>query len=167
MILSSIVAAAENGVIGKDGKMPWRLPAESAYFRQTTLGHPVITGRKNFDAMGRPLPNRLNVVITSQSGYKVPDGVMVVHSLDEALDLAPVKSADEVFIIGGQQIYEQAMPLTDRLYLTTVHTKINGGTAFFTYEPNDWQLVRSKYYPADADNKYAFTIKLFERKTLK
>lgn len=164
MILSSIVAATENGVIGKDGKMPWRLPAESAYFRQTTMGHPVITGRKNFDAMGRPLPERLNIVITSQPDYKVPEGVVVVHSLDDALNLPPVKSADEVFIIGGQQIYEQAMPRTDRLYLTTVHTKIDDGTAFFTYEPDDWQLVSSKYHPADTDNKYAFTIKRFNRK---
>src|SRR3954468_20606786 len=108
MILSMIVAVAENGVIGKDGKMPWRLPAESAYFRQTTLGHPVIAGRKNYEAMGRPLPDRLNVVITRQPEYPAPPGVIVVHSLDQALGLPQVKGAEEVFVIGGQQIYEEA-----------------------------------------------------------
>ena len=164
MILSAIVAAAENGVIGKDGKMPWRLPAESAYFRQTTLGHPVITGRKNYEAMGRPLPDRLNIVITRQPGYKVPKGVVVVHSLAAALELPHVKSANEVFIIGGQQIYDESMPLINRLYLTIVHTKIDGGTAFFNYNSDEWQTVRSQYHPADQDNKYAYTIKLLERK---
>lgn len=164
MTLSAIVAAAENGVIGKDGRMPWRLPDESAYFRQTTLGHPVITGRKNYEAMGRPLPDRLNIVITRQPNYKVPRGVVVVHSLAAALGLAEVKSADEVFIIGGQQIYDEAMPLIDKLYLTIVHTKIAGGTAFFNYNPEGWREVRSEHHPADAENKYSFTIKLLERR---
>ncbi|HET7827241.1 MAG TPA: dihydrofolate reductase [Candidatus Saccharimonadales bacterium] len=164
MVLSAIVAATENNVIGKDGQMPWRLPAESAYFRQTTMGHPVITGRKNYEAMGRPLPGRLNVVITRQADYKVPEGVAVAHSLAAALNLEAVKSAGEVFIIGGQQIYDEAMPTIDRLYLTIVHTKIDGGTAFFNYDPADWVEVRSDYHPADTDNNLAFTIKLFERK---
>lgn len=163
MILSIIVAAAEDGVIGRDGKMPWHLPDESAYFRQTTLGHPVITGRKNFEAMGRPLPDRLNVVITRQKNYPVPEGVVVVHSLKEALALPQVKSADEVFIIGGQQIYEDAMPFVDRLYLTKVHAKIRGDT-FFRYSPNEWRLIRSEYHPADDRNKCAYTITVSERK---
>lgn len=162
MILSLIVAAAENGVIGKDGKMPWRLPAESAYFRQTTLGHPVITGRKNYEAMGRPLPDRLNIVITSQPDYEVPAGVIVVHSLQAALDLSEVKQAREVFIIGGAQIYNEAMPLVDKLYLTDVHAKIEGDT-FFRYEPADWRLEWSEYHPADIENKYAFTLQRFVR----
>lgn len=164
MVISIIVAVTENGVIGKDGKMPWRLPAESAYFRRTTLGHPVITGRKNFEAMGRPLPDRLNIVITGQIDYKVPPGVIVAHSLDDALGLPSAKSADEVFIIGGQQIYEQAMPLTERLYLTVIHTRIDGGTAFFNYDPADWRLLKTERHSADAENKFGFTIKLLERK---
>jgi dihydrofolate reductase len=163
MILSLIVAAAENGVIGKDGKMPWRLPDESAYFRQTTKGHPVITGRKNYEAMGRPLPDRLNVVITRQEDYKVPGGVMVVHNLKAALELPQVKSAPEVFIIGGAQIYDEAMPLADKLYLTDVHAKIDGDT-FFRYNPADWKLEWSRHHPADELNKYAFTIQRFSRK---
>lgn len=163
MILSMIVAAAENGVIGKDGKMPWRLPAESAYFRQTTKGHPVITGRKNFEAMGRALPDRLNVVISRQADYRVPPGTVMVHSLQEALDYPAVKRASEVFIIGGAQIYEQAMPQADKLYLTIVHAVIEGDT-FFRHNPSDWLLQTSRYHPADEENKYAFTIKVFSRK---
>jgi dihydrofolate reductase len=158
-----IVAATENGVIGKDGKMPWRLPAESAYFRNTTTGHPVITGRKNYEAMGRPLPNRLNVVITRSTDYKVPDGVIVVHSLEEALDIPVVKAADEVFIIGGAQIYDEAMPRAGKLYLTTLHTTMEGDT-FFRYNPDDWQLEWSEHHPADADNKFDFTLKRLVRK---
>ena len=161
-MLSIIVAAANNGIIGKDGKMPWRLPAESAYFRETTSGHPVITGRKNYEAMGRPLPNRLNVVITSQPDYKVPDGVIVVHSLEDALNLTEVKKADESFIIGGAQIYDEAMPLVDKLYLTDVHAKINGDT-FFRYNPNEWKQEWSEHHPADAENKYAFALRRFSR----
>jgi dihydrofolate reductase len=132
MPLSIIVAATENNVIGEDGKMPWKLPAESAYFRETTKGHPVITGRKNYEAMGRPLPDRLNIVITRQDEYRVPNGVIVVHSLDEALALPQVQTADEVFIIGGQQIYDEAMPKINKLYLTVIHTQIDGDT-FFKY----------------------------------
>ncbi|MGH7157184.1 MAG: dihydrofolate reductase [Candidatus Saccharimonadales bacterium] len=163
MTVSLIVAAAENGVIGKGGKMPWRLPAESAYFRQTTLGHPVITGRKNYEAMGRPLPDRLNVVITHQPGYKIPDGVVVVHSLQEALDLPEIKQSKEVFIIGGAQIYQEAMPLADKLYLTTVHATVDGDT-YFTYNPQEWTEVWSEHHPADAENKYAFTLQRLDRK---
>jgi dihydrofolate reductase len=163
MTLSLIVAAAEKGVIGKDGKMPWRLPAESQYFRNTTKGHPVITGRKNYEAMGRPLPERLNIIITRQADYGVPDGVIVVHSLKEALELRPVKQAGEVFIIGGAQIYDEAMPLADKLYLTDIHAKVEGDT-FFRYEPAQWRLEWSQYHPADSENKYAFTLQVFSRK---
>lgn len=163
MTISLIVAAAHKGVIGKDGKMPWRLPAESAYFRRTTLGHPVITGRKNYEAMGRPLPDRLNVVITRQTSYKVPDGVIVVNSLQEALNLPQVKGQEEIFIIGGAQIYQEAMPMADRLYLTDVHADIDGDT-FFKYNPDEWRLEWSQHHPADTDNKYAFTLKRLVRK---
>jgi len=163
MKISLIVAAAENGVIGKGGKMPWRLPAESAYFRSTTKGHPVITGRKNYEGMGRPLPDRLNVVITHQKGYSVPEGVIVVGSLGEALQLPQVKSQDEIFIIGGSQIYDEAMPLADILYLTDIHATIEGDT-FFRYNPDEWEEEWAENHPADAENKYAFTLRRLIRK---
>ena len=164
MILSAIVAATENGVIGKGGKMPWHLPDEGAYFRQTTLGHPVITGRKNFDAMGRALPGRLNVIITRQPDYYVPfQNCVVVHSLEDALNLPQVKAAKEAFIIGGQQIYDEAMPQVQKLYLTIVHTKMDGDT-FFNYDPKDWKIISTKEHPADAAHKFAYTITVQERK---
>lgn len=163
MTLSLIVAATENGVIGKDGKMPWRLPAESAYFKQSTLGHPVITGRKNFEAMGRPLPDRLNIVVSRQPDYSVPDGVVAVRSLEEALTLPEIKNTPEVFVIGGQQLYELAMPLADKLYLTTVHTEIDGDT-FFRYRPDEWKIIWSETHPADSLNKYAFTLQKLVRR---
>lgn len=163
MILSIIVAATENGVIGKDGRMPWRLPAESAYFKRATLGHPVITGRKNYEAMGRPLPGRLNIVITSQLDYLVPEGVVVVNSLEGALALPTVQAAEEAFIIGGQQLYEAAMPLADKLYLTTVHADIEGDR-YFKYEPAEWRPIWSEEHQPDTENVYGFTLQQLVRK---
>ncbi len=163
MILSIIVAAAENGAIGKDNRMPWRLPAESDYFRRTTLGHPVITGRKNYEAMGRPLPGRLNIVVTGQADYPVPAGVETAGSLAKALALPAVQDAEEVFVIGGQQLYEAALPLADRLYLTTVHAEIHGDR-FFRFDAEDWQSVWSEDHPPDETNKYGFTLERLVRK---
>lgn len=150
-------------MIGKGGKMPWRLPAESAYFRDTTRGHPVIIGRKNFDAMKRPLPNRPNIVITRQKDYKVPGGTTVVHSFESALALPMVKGADEVFVLGGQQIYELAIPLADKLYFTQIDAKIDGDT-FFNYNPDEWKLVWSGKHPPDEENEYAFELRQLIRK---
>jgi dihydrofolate reductase len=113
--------------------------------------------------MGRPLPDRLNVIITRQTDYQTPPGIVVVHSLKAALDLPEVQAAAEVFIIGGAQIYDEAMPLADKLYLTIVHATIEGDT-FFRYDPKQWQLEWSKHHQADTENKYAFTLQRFGRK---
>lgn len=163
MILSIIVAASKNDVIGKDNKLPWRLPSESAYFRATVKRHPVITGRRNYDSMGGPMPGCLNIVVTHQPNLKVPKPHIVVHSLEEALTLPQVKKADEVFILGGQTIYEQAMDKIDKLYLTRVNTVVEGDT-FFHYKPDDWRLIKSEHRPADAENIYDYDIMLLERK---
>jgi dihydrofolate reductase len=160
--LSIIVAATENDVIGKDGHMPWHLPAEAAYFKQTALGHPVITGRKNYEATGRPLPDRLNIVITRQENYEVPDGVIIVNSLQKALELPQVRQADEAFIIGGQQIYEEAMPLIDNLYFTRIHTMLDGDT-FFKFNRSEWVELSHKKYFKDNANEYDFTVYVYER----
>lgn len=163
MILSAIVATAKNGVIGVNNRLPWQLPAESAYFRSTIKGHPVITGRRNYDSMKGPMPGSLNIVVTHQTDFKVPEPHIIVHSIDEALERPEVKQANEVFILGGQTIYEQAMPKTDRLYLTVVDAEPEGDT-FFRYNPDEWREIKSEHHPADAENKYAFDIKLLERK---
>lgn len=163
MILSMIVAAAKNGVIGKNGDMPWHLPTESAYFRKTTLGHPAIMGRKTYESMPGPLPDRLNIIITSNPNYKAPEGCVVVGSLNGALELPEVKKTEEVFVIGGQTIYEQAMPLADRLYLTKINAEPEGDT-FFRYNPNDWQETWSEKHQADKENTYDYEFTILERK---
>jgi dihydrofolate reductase len=163
MILSSIVAMSKNGVIGKDNHLPWKLPAESAYFRGTVKGHPVITGRRNWDSMGRPMPGCLNIVVTTQPDFKVPEPHIVVHSVEEALELPEVKEADEVFILGGQTIYEQTMDKIDLLYLTIVDAEVEGDT-FFKYNPDEWKKIWSEKHEADEENKYAFELMKFERK---
>lgn len=160
MTISMIVAVAKNGVIGNKGELAWYLPAELARFKQTTMGHPIIMGRKTHESIGRALPGRQNIVITRNNHYEAP-GCTVVHSLDEALQAA--KGADEVFIIGGATIYDQAMPRTDRLYLTQIDGEPEGDTLFH-YNPSDWQEKSREPHPTDDKNPYAYTFLLLERK---
>ncbi|WP_246560649.1 dihydrofolate reductase [Geobacter grbiciae] len=127
MIVTIIAAMAGNRVIGKEGAMPWHLPDDLARFKAITMGHPVIMGRRTFDSIGRPLPGRLNIVLTRQAGY-APSGVAVARTLAEALALAgPV---EEVFICGGGQVYREALPLADRIHLTVIHYAYGGDTTF-------------------------------------
>lgn len=163
MILSIIVAASENGVIGKEGGLPWNLPNEMAYFRQTTVGHPIIMGRVTHESIGKALPDRLNVVITRDKNYKPAKGCKVVTSLQNALRLPEIINADEVFIIGGESINQQALPITDKLYLTKVAARIKGDK-FFKYDPKDWELLWSEKHKADKENKYDYEFMVLERK---
>jgi len=161
-VISLIVAASENGVIGKDGVVPWHLPSELIYFKQTTIGHPVIMGRKTHGSIGRALPGRTNIVITRQKNYRTKNCV-VVHSIDEAISQAQKASgSDEIFIIGGAEIYELAMPLAQRLYLTNVHAKIEGDK-FFEHDPKDWNEISRKTYPTDKTNKYGYDVLVLEK----
>ena len=127
MIITIIAAMAENRVIGKEGGMPWHLPDDLARFKAITMGHPVIMGRKTFASIGRPLPGRLNIVLTRREGF-APEGVAVARSLDEALALAG--AVGEVFICGGGEVYREALPLADRIHLTVVHRPFEGDTTF-------------------------------------
>jgi dihydrofolate reductase len=113
--------------------------------------------------MKRPMPKRPNILITRQPDFENADGAIVTHSLEEAINLPVVRQADEVFVLGGAQIYDQAMPLANKLYLTTVHADIEGDT-FFRYRPGEWKVEWEEYHPADAENKYAFTLKRLVRK---
>lgn len=167
MVISLMVAAARNSVIGAYGTLPWRLPDESAYFRKTIKDHPVIMGRKTYEITGKdPLPGTVNLVITRDPNYPVVKGFRLASSLGEALSLPEVKAAKEVFIIGGQQIFEQAMPLADKLYLTIVDAEVEGD-AVFKYDPNEWQIVSSQKHPADAKHKYSFEMTIQDRITKK
>jgi dihydrofolate reductase len=163
MIVSLIAAASENNVIGKDNWMPWDLPAELAYFRNVTRGKTVIMGRKTYDSVGRPMPNRHNIIVSRNAGLTIP-GVDVVGSVEEALELARKDNLDEIFVTGGEQIYRAALPYADRIYLSRVHTTIEGGEAFFPeFDENQWKIVSAEKYESDAENAIPFTKIVYER----
>lgn len=161
MIISAIVATAKNGVIGKEGGLPWYLPAELAYFKEKTMGHPIIMGRKTHDSIGRALPGRQNIVITRDKGYRASEGAVVVHSLEEAFK--QVKDTGEVFIIGGAAIYEQALPKLDRIYQTLVGADMDGDK-FFRFDSSGWHKASGKQYKKDEKNQYDFEFITWERK---
>lgn len=154
-MISIIVAVAENNVIGKDNKLIWHLPKDLKHFKETTTGHFIIMGRKTYESNGRPLPNRTNVIITKDKNYKA-EGCKIVHSLNEALDFA--KNESEVFIIGGGEIYKQAMPIADRIYLTKVHQPFEGDTFFPEINMKEWSELNRQYFEPDERNKYPFSI---------
>ena len=137
--LTIIAAVARNGVIGRDGDLPWRLPEDLRHFKRTTSGHPIIMGRATWESIGRPLPRRHNVVVTRQHGYSAP-GCSVVHSLDEALALAWAEDA-EPFVIGGAGLYAAALPLASRLVITEVHREVEGDTWFPPFDRAQFREV--------------------------
>ena len=145
MIITIIAAMAENRVIGRNNEMPWDLPTELALFKETTMGHPVIMGRKTFESIGRPLLGRKNIVITRQRGF-VAEGCIVANDLRSAI--AACEDADEVFILGGEAIFREAMPIADRIYLTVVHEEFDGD-AFFPEVPDGFDELERKTYQED------------------
>ena len=161
---------SENRVIGIGGGLPWRLPDEMAQFRAYTLGHPVVMGRANFEAEGKPLPHRRNLVLTRQAGWKPRDAdgqpieaIEVFHRLDDALAAAASAGDPEPYVIGGGEIYKLALPVVDRMVLTTVHAVIEGDTYFPEFDPADWTLVDARHHLADARHAHAFTVNTFDR----
>ncbi|MYE23257.1 MAG: dihydrofolate reductase [Gammaproteobacteria bacterium] len=161
MIVSAIWAMTRNRVIGKDGDLPWRLPDDQRFFRRTTLGKPVIMGRKTFDEIGRPLPKRRNIVL-SRRGVRC-EGVEVVRDLDSALALAASDAPEEAFIIGGAEIYALALPRTDRLYMTLIDAELEGDTWFPDFELAQWREVKRTEHPADERHAWPFSIHVMER----
>lgn len=165
MILSLIAAASENNVVGKDGDLPWHLPAEMKYYRDTTLGKPIIMGRKTHEGIGRALPKRHNIVVTRQEGYEAAEGCDVVATVEEGIELAKKDGIEEAFIIGGGEIYKLAMPYIDKLYITRVHTVVENGTAFLPdIDMSNWREIKKEEHAADADNPIAYTIYVYEKK---
>jgi len=160
-IVSLVAAMADNRVIGRGGGLPWRLPDDLKHFKRLTVDHTVIMGRKTFDEVRRPLANRRNVVISRNPAFR-PPGVTVVPSLAEALALAATER--EVFVIGGGEIYRQALPLADRIYLTVVHARVEGDTWFPVFETADgWALEEETPHPADDHHAYPFTFCTYRR----
>jgi len=162
MKISIIAAVAENGVVGRGGRLPWHLAADLRRFKQLTMGHTVIMGRKTWESIGRPLPGRQMVVVSRQDGYRA-EGVDVASNLDAAIDVATTAGDDEAFVIGGAEIYRLALPHADRLYLTRVHAKIEGDTVFPEFDPGDWRLVESERRPADEANDFPICFERYER----
>lgn len=161
MIISIIVAVSENNVIGVNNQLPWHLPADLLYFKQLTSSHSIIMGRKTFESIGRPLPKRRNIVITSNKDYSV-EGIECVPSLHEALHACA--GEQEVFIIGGGMIYKESIALATKLYITRVHTRIEDGTAFFPeLNPERWRLIAETEHPADDKNSIACTFEVYEQ----
>ncbi len=162
MKISVIAAMSRNRIIGRDGALPWHLPTDLARFKSITTGHTVIMGRKTFESVGKPLPNRRTIVITRNNDYQCA-GVFVAHSLDEALDQAARE--DEIFILGGEAVYRIALPRADCLYLTIIHATIEGDTYFPTLDFDDWKLVEDERHEADDRHAYAFSFRRYERRS--
>lgn len=161
MKISMIAAMSENRVIGKGNDLVWHLPADFKFFKDTTKGHPIIMGRKTFESLGKPLPFRTNIVI-SNSLSEVPDGTVLVRSLEEAVSKANGLNTDETFIIGGASIYRESLEVAKRIYLTLVHHEFDGD-AFFPELSSDWLLADSRFREKDEKNPYDMTFKVFEK----
>ena len=167
MRVSMIVAMAENRVIGRDGGMPWHLSADLKYFKRVTMGAPVIMGRKTFDSIGRPLPGRINIIVTRDLDHS-HDGVDTVYDMKSAFSLAQQKAMKdgktEIFVIGGAQIYELALPDADRLYITEIHQTIQGDAIFPPFDKEEWVETARELHEPETDGGPAFSFVRWDRK---
>ncbi|HEX4386990.1 MAG TPA: dihydrofolate reductase [Steroidobacteraceae bacterium] len=161
-LVSVIVAMAQNGVIGRDNALPWRLAEDLRRFRSFTMGKPVLMGRKTYESIGRPLQGRLNLVLTRDRDWSAP-GVTAVHSVEEAL--ARSLGAEELVAIGGAEVYRLVMPFARRIYLTHVHADVTGDTFFPDFDSTQWVDVECRAHPADESNSYPVTFVTLERRT--
>ncbi|WP_437613397.1 type 3 dihydrofolate reductase [Erwinia sp. V71] len=159
-MISLIAALAADRVIGMENAMPWNLPADLAWFKRNTLNKPVIMGRLTWESIGRPLPNRLNIVVSSQPGDA--EGVTWVSSIEEAL--AAAGDAEEIMVIGGGRIYAQLLARADRLYLTHIDAEVEGDTHFPDYEPDEWESSFSEFHDADEKNSHSYCFEILDRR---
>jgi dihydrofolate reductase len=161
---SIIVAVAENGVIGSGNRLPWRLPDDLKRFKALSLGKPIVMGRKTFDSIGRPLPGRLNIVISRQPGLEIP-GCRVVTSIEQAVSVAVEAdpATAELVIVGGAEIYRQVLPQVQVIHLTRVHANVDGDVVFPELREQEWREIAREYHPADERHAYAFTFSTLER----
>lgn len=166
MEIAMIAAVAENGVIGKDNDLVWSLPDDMKYFMNTTKGHYIILGRKNYDSLPpkfRPLPNRTNIVVTRQKEL-ILEGAIVVNTIKDAIDYCKKKDQEKIFVIGGGQIYEQALSMTDTLYITEIHHSFVGDTYFPQIDKNEWEEVSREPHGTDERHLYSFDFVVYRRK---
>lgn len=162
MKISLIAAVAENGIIGRENNLPWHLPDDFAFFKRKTSHHPIIMGRKSLEALGKPLPNRTNIVITRNHDFSAP-GITVVYTLNEAIASAQAINQTEIFVIGGAEIYTIALPVATTLYLTEIHQAYEGDAYFPSFDKNEWREVHRHHHPADERHKASFDFVEYER----
>lgn len=161
-VLSAIAAAAENRVIGKDNKMPWHMPADLKHFKTLTSGHPVLMGRKTYESIGKPLPNRTNIIMTRDMNYSAPDCI-IVNTVEAAVSMADELEMDEIFVIGGAEVYRQLLSQIQRIYLTEIHHQFEGDAYFPELNPDEWKEVSRERHAADENNKYDYSFVVLER----
>jgi dihydrofolate reductase len=164
VIVSIIAAMDRKRGIGLDNQLPWRLSADLKRFRDLTMGHHIIVGRKTFESIGRPLPGRQMIVVTRDRNYKA-DGCDVAHSIEDAIELARERGESEVFICGGAEIYAQSIEVADRMYLTFVDAEVAADAFFPEFDEREWSERESVYQPADEKNQYPFTFKILIRRS--
>jgi dihydrofolate reductase len=160
-MLSLIVAHSKNRVIGIENRLPWNLPSDLKYFKETTLGKTIVMGRKTFESIGKPLPGRRNVVLTSEKSWQVPE-IEVIHSLDDIKNLS-----GEVIFIGGSTLYKQVLPIIDRMYITKIEHEFEGDAYFPNYTNNEWISVAKEKGIKDEKNRYDYYFEVYERKAKK
>lgn len=164
--ISLIVAVAENGVIGRDGTMPWRLSTDLKRFKSITVGHPVIMGRKTWDSLKKPLPERVNIVITRDKSFAI-DGAIVAHSFSEARQLAEEEAVkaetDEIFVIGGGAIFKEALPFADHMYVTEILSSVEGDTFFTPFNPENWRVLSGEMVPEGPKDTFPTRFVVYER----
>lgn len=163
MHIAAIVAISENAVMGKNNQLPWHLPADLQHFKKITMGKPILMGRKTFDSIGRVLPGRCNVIITRDEAFQAP-GCVVATSIDTAL--ASVSYCDEIFVIGGAALFQQMLPMVDRLYLTIIHHEFDGDTFFPDINLAEWQETEREDHLPDEVNRYSYSFITLEKKAL-
>jgi dihydrofolate reductase len=163
MKISLISAVAQNGVIGNNNDLPWHLPDDFAFFKRKTSHHPIIMGRKSLDSLGKPLPNRTNIVVTRNTAFQTA-GVLVTHTIEDAIERARQVNPEEIFVIGGAEIYAMALPLATTLYLTEIDKAYSGDTYFPAFNRSEWQEMNRKTHPADERHEVSFSFVEYERK---
>lgn len=162
MTVSIIVAASQNDVIGNDNKLPWHLPADMKYFKTVTTGHCIIMGRKTYEALGKPLPNRTNIIITRQEDFSA-QGCVVVNDIQQSIDYAKSTGETECFIIGGGDIFVQSLIWAERIYLTRIAHNFEGDTFFTKPDPDGWKLVKDERHKPDEKNKFPYAFQVYDR----
>lgn len=163
MLISIIVIADENNGIGKNNQLLCHLPADLKYFKQTTLGHTIVMGRKTFESIGKPLPGRTNIVISRQTDLAI-EGCLVLPHLEDAINHAKASGETELFITGGGTIYELTLPLADKVYLTRLHHQFDADTFFPALPGNEWNCIKDERHSQDEKNRYDYSFQVYQRK---